>query len=149
MSKIPSSTLQIWSLARCLWRLYFFCSRGSCILFFRFRFWWFGLNTNLAYVSKLGEEGVVVCSYLFMSQRQSHSFPDRAFLAPLLHISPHFELSRIELPKLTSSILMEIVTIVVVLVDQFYFLHAPSAHKAQAFRKNYLMSKYLCISIWF
>ena len=36
-------------------------------------------------------------------------------------ILSHLELSRIELPKLTSSILIEILTIQVVLVDQFYF----------------------------
>ena len=80
----------------------------------------------MAYVSKLGEEGVVVYNYLFTSQRESHSVPDRDFFATLLLISSHFELSRIELPKLTSSILMEIVTILVVLVDQFYFhMHQP------------------------
>ena len=97
--------------------------------FYRYegRFYWlnigkhFGLNTNLAHVSKLGEEGLVVYNYLFTSQRESHSVPDRDFFATLLLISSHFELSRIELPKLTSSILMEIVTILVVLVDQFYF----------------------------
>ena len=82
----------------------------------------------MAYVSKLEEESVVVYNNLFTSQRESHSVPDRDFFATLLLISSHFELSRIELPKLTSSILMEIVTILVVL-----FLQAPSAHKALAF----------------
>ena len=43
------------------------------------------------------------------------------FFATPLFVLSHLELSRIELPKLTSSILMEIVTIPVVLVDQFYF----------------------------
>ena len=71
---------------------------------------------------------MVVYDYLYTSQRESHSVPDRNCFAILLLISSHFELSRIELPKLTSSILMEIVTILVVL-----FLHAPSAHKALAF----------------
>ena len=42
------------------------------------------------------------------------------FTIPSL-ISSDLELSRIKLPKLTSSILMEIVTIQVVLVGQFYF----------------------------
>ena len=88
----------------------------------------------MAYVSKLGEEGVVVYNYLFTSQRESHSVPDRDFFATLLLISSHFELSRIELPKLTSSILMEIVTIPVVLVDEFYFyMHHPI--KAWLFEK--------------
>ena len=62
----------------------------------------------------------------FTSQGESHSVPDRIFFATLLLILSHFELSRIELPKLTSSILMEIVTIIVALVDQFYFyMHQP------------------------
>ena len=39
----------------------------------------FGLNTYLAYVSKLEEEGVAVYNYLFTSQRESHSIPDRDF----------------------------------------------------------------------
>ena len=67
------------------------------------------------------EKRVWLSSYLFTSQRKSHSVPDRDFFATILLISPHFVLSRIELPKLTSRILMEIVTILVVLVDQFYF----------------------------
>ena len=80
----------------------------------------------MAYVSKLGEEGLVVYDYLFTSQREPHFVPDRDFFATILLISSHFELLRIELPKLTSSILMEIVTILVVLVDQFYFyMHQP------------------------
>ena len=38
----------------------------------------------------------------------------------------HLELSRIDLPKLTSSILMEIVTILVALVDEFcFYMHHP------------------------
>ena len=87
---------------------------------------YFLLNTNLAYELKLGEEGLVVYDYLFTSQRESHSVPDRDFFATLLLILSHFELSRIELPKLTSSILMEIVTILVVVFDQFYFhMHQP------------------------
>ena len=58
---------------------------------------------------------------------RSYSFCSRgSCMATLLLILSHFELSRIELPKLTSSILMEIVTILVVLVDQFYsYMHQP------------------------
>ena len=40
---------------------------------------------------------------------------------PTMIILTHFELSRIDLPKLNSSILMEIVTIPVGQVDEFYF----------------------------
>ena len=49
----------------------------------------------------------------------------------------HLELSRIDLPKLTSSILMGIVTIQVVLVDEFYF-YMHHLHKGLAFWKNCL-----------
>ena len=83
-------------------------------------FIYFGLNTNLAYVSKLGEEGLLVYDYLFNSQRESHFVPDRDFFAILSIISSYFELSR-ELPKLISSFLIETLTILVALVDQFYF----------------------------
>ena len=105
-------------------RLYFFLFQRRLYVLFSLSFLiYFGLNTNFAYVSKLGEDGLVVYDYLFTSQRESHSLPDRDFFATLLLILSHFELSRIELPTLTSSILMEIVTyaILVVLVDQFYF----------------------------
>ena len=80
---------------------------------------------NLGYVSQLGEEDLVY-NYLFTSQRKSHSVPDMVFFALLSLILFHLELSRIELPKLTSRILMEIVTNPVVLVDLFYFyMHQP------------------------
>ena len=69
-----------------------------------FDIFWLGLNTNLAYVSKLGEENLVVYDYLFTSEREPHFVPDRNFFAILLLISFHFELLRIELPKLTSNI---------------------------------------------
>ena len=110
-------------------RLYFFLFQRKFYILFSISlsfFIYFGLNTNLSYVSKLGEEGLVVYDYLFTSQREPHFVPDRDFFATILLISSHFELLRIELPKLTSSILMEIVTILVVLVDQFYFyMHQP------------------------
>ena len=73
MSKIGSPPLQMESLTSCL---------GGCIFpvpeevyaFFLISFFiYFGLNTNLAYVSRLGEEGAVVYNYLFTSQRESHS----------------------------------------------------------------------------
>ena len=84
---------------------------------------------NLAYVSKIGAEGLVY-DYLFATQSLT-LFQIWIFLAIPSLVLPHLELSRIELPKLTSSILIEIVTIPVVLVDQFY-LHTP-AHKPLAF----------------
>ena len=58
----------------------------------------------------------------------------------------HFELSRIDLPKLTSSILMEIMAIPVVLVDQFYFfIHQPM--KAWLFDKIIFELDYDCASL--
>ena len=122
MPKIPSLLLRI----EVSWRLYFFLFQMMLYVLFSMSILiYFGLNTNLAYISKLGEEDLVVYNYLFTSQREPHSVPDRDFFATLLLISSHFELSRI-LPKLTASILMETVTILVVLVDQFYFyMHQP------------------------
>ena len=63
----------------------------------------------------------MVYNYLCTSQRESHSVLDIYFFTIPSLILSHLELSRIELPKLTPTILMEIVTIPVVLVDQFYF----------------------------
>ena len=120
-------------------RLYFFLLPRRLYVLFSISFLtYFGLNINFAYVSKLREEGLVVYDYLVTSQRESHFVSDRDFFATLLLISSHFELSRIELPKLTSSILMEIVTILVVLVDQFYF-YMHQLIKPWLFEKNYLL----------
>ena len=72
------------------------------------------------YESQLCEEDLVY-DYFFTSQRESQSVPDMdSFATPSLVLS-HLELSRIELPKLTSSILMEVVTIQVGPVNQFCF----------------------------
>ena len=133
-------------------RLYFFLfQRKLYVFFFSISFLiYFGLNTNLAYVSKLEEEGLVVYNYLFNSQRETHSLPDRDFFATLLFISSHFELSRIELPTLNSSILMEIVThaILVFLVDQFYFcMNQPLM--LGFLKKLSFELVYLSIFIWF
>ena len=74
----------------------------------------------IAYVSQLGEKNLVY-DYLFTCQRESHSVPDTDFFAISSLILSHLELLRIELPKLTSDILMEIETLPVGLVHQFYF----------------------------
>ena len=53
---------------------------------------------------------------------------------PTMIILSHYEFSRIDLPKLNSSILMEIVTILLGQVDEFYFyMHYPI--KAWIFEK--------------
>ena len=67
------------------------------------------------------DKRVLVIDYVFTSQRESHSVPDLDFFAIPSFIWPDLELSRIELPKLTPSILMEIEIISSVLIDQFYF----------------------------
>ena len=82
-------------------------------------------SINLVYVSKLVEEGLVY-DYLFTSQRESFCYT--------LLVLPHLKLSRIELSKLTSMILIEIVTIPVALVDQFYF-YIHQSKKAWLFEK--------------
>ena len=79
---------------------------------------YFGLNINLGYVSK---EVLVVYDYLFTSQREYHSVPDIYFFAIFLLILSHLALLRIELPRLTSSKLIELVAIPVDVVDQFCF----------------------------
>ena len=74
----------------------------------------------MTYVSQLENEGLV-SDYIFTSQIESHSLPDMGFYCYPSILLSHLELSRIDLPKLTSSILMEIVTIPVALVDEFCF----------------------------
>ena len=105
-------------------RLYFSLFKRKLYVLFSISFLiFFGLNINLAYVSKFGEEGLVVYDYLFTSQSLTLF---QIGISILLLILSHLELSRIELQKSASSILMEIVTIPVVLVDQFYFyIHQP------------------------
>ena len=61
---------------------------------------------------------------------------------PTMIILSHLELLRIDLPKLNSSILMEIVTVPVGQVDEFYFcMHYPI--KAWLFEKNIFEIVYL------
>ena len=82
-------------------------------------------STNFAYASQLGKENLVY-DYIFTSQTESNSALDMdAFASPLLILS-HMELFSIELPRLTSGILLKVVTIPVLLGDQFYFyMHQP------------------------
>ena len=116
-----------------VWEVVFFPVPEEFVCcFFQYSFWYI-----LAYVSRLGEDGLVVYDYLFSYQRESQSVPDRNIFAIRLLILSHLELWRKELPKLTSSILMGIVTIPVVVIDQFYFyMHQPI--------KIWLFEKILC-----
>ena len=131
MSKIPCPSK--WRNQLGVWDVVFFPGPEEILYFFNILFDIFWDSTNSACVSKLGEKELVY-DYLFTSQRESHSVPDMDFFTITSLILSHLELSRIELPKLTSSILMEIVTIPVVLVDEFYFhMHHPI--KAWLFEK--------------
>ena len=71
---------------------------------------------------------------IFLALKESLTLFQIWFFCQPSIILSHLELSRIDLPKLTSSILMEIVTIPVVLVDELYFyIHHPT--KAWLFEK--------------
>ena len=71
-------------------------------------------------------EKTIWFTIIFLPLKKSHSVPDMDFFAITSLILSHLELLRIELPKLTSSILIEILPIQVALVDQFYFyVHQP------------------------
>ena len=72
-------------------------------------------------------EKMIWFTIIFLSLKESLSlFQIWIFFAIPSLILSHSELSRIELPKLTSSILMEIQTIPVVLFDEFcFYMHYP------------------------
>ena len=121
MSKIRSRPLQMESLTRCL---------GSCIFpvpeevvssFSNILFDIFWAKYKFGLYIKTWRRG---CGCLQLSFYLSKSLTLSyigIFLQHYCLLRPIFVLSRIDLPKLTSSILKEIVTILVVLVDQFYF----------------------------
>ena len=114
--------LSKWGVWLGVWEVVFFPVPEEVVCsFFNILFDIFWAKYKFGQCIQTWRRGFVVYDYLFTSQRESHSVPDRDFFATLLLISSHFVLWRIELPKLTSSILMEIVTILVVLDDQFYF----------------------------
>ena len=73
----------------------------------------------MVYVSQLGNEDLV-SAHISTSQRESHSVPDMGFLLTFNYFVA-FEIIENNFPKLTSSILMEVVTIPVILVDDLYF----------------------------
>ena len=130
-----------------VWEVVFFPVPEEIVYsFFSILFGIFWESIDLAYVSKLVEEGLVY-HYLFTSQEETHSVPDMDFFAIHSLILSHLELSRIELPKLTSSILMGIVTIPVGLIDQFY-CNMNQPMKAWLFEKTFELV-YHWIFIWF
>ena len=97
-------------------------------------------SVNLSYVLQLGSEDSV-SDYIFTSQKESHSVPDMGFLPTFNYFVP-FGVIENRFTKIKSKILMEIVTIPVVLVDEFYFyIHHPI--KAWLFEKIILALVYL------
>ena len=89
------------------------------------------------------QKRVWLLTIIFVPLKESHSVSDRDFFATLLLILSQFVLSTIELPKLTLSNLMLIFTILVVLVDQFYFYMHHQPIKSWLFEKSYLLSQFI------
>ena len=123
-------------------RLYFFLFRKYYIHISFLIFW---NSMNLAYVSKFRDKDFV-SDYVFTSQKEPHCVPDMDFLAIPSFILSHLKLCRTDLPKLTSSILMKIVTIPVILVDEVYFYMHHSI-KTWLFEKIIFGIVCLCIFI--
>ena len=104
--------------------LYFFLFQRKLYILFSISFLIFWNSINLAYVSQLGNKDLV-SDHIFTSQRGLTLFQTWVFCWPSI-ILFHLELSRINLPKLTSNILMEIVAIPAALVDEFcFYMHYP------------------------
>ena len=58
---------------------------------------------------------------IFLPLKESYSVRDMDFFAIRSFIFSHLELPRIKLLKVNSSVLMEVATVPVILVGQFYF----------------------------
>ena len=123
MSKIPSPPSK-WRVQLGVWEVVVFPVPKEIVYsLYNIRFYIFWAGINLTKVSQLGEENLVNDS--FYTSKSLTLFQIWIFCYTFAYLS-HLELSRIELLKLTPSILIEIVTIPVVLVDQFYFYqHQP------------------------
>ena len=79
----------------------------------------------MTYVSQFGNENLV-SDYIFPSQGESHSVPDMGFMLTFTHFVRFGVIENRFTKIISSSILMEIVTIPVVLVDELYFcMHHP------------------------
>ena len=110
------------SLARCLGGCYFPVPEEVVCSFFNILFDIFWAKYKFGLSIKTWRRGFGFLQLYFYVSKESHSVPDRDFLfARLLLILSGLELWRIGLPKLTSSILKEIVAIPIIFVDQFYF----------------------------
>ena len=105
-------------------KLYFFLFQRKLYILFSISFLIFWSSINLAYVLQLGNKDLV-SDHIFTSQRESHSIPDMGFL-PTFNYFVSFGVIKNRFTKINSSILMEIVTIPVALVDEFcFYMHHP------------------------
>ena len=105
-------------------RFHFFLFQGKLYILFSISFLIFSNSINLAYVSQLGKKDLV-SDHILPLKESLTLFQTWVFCWPSTILS-HLELSRIHLPKLTSSILMKIVTISVALVDEScFYMHHP------------------------
>ena len=121
VSKKPSLPLQMESWVQCLGGCIFSYCRGNFIFFFHFPFWYFKFGVCITAWKRVFGFWL----YFYLSKGVSLCSRNRFFAISSIILS-HFQLSRIDLPILTSIILIEIVTILVVLVDEFYFwMHHP------------------------
>ena len=104
-------------------RLHFFLFQRKIIFSISFLIFWNSINLPMYH----SLETRIWFRIIFLPVKKSLAlFQIWVFCQPSIILS-HLELSRIDLPKLTSSILMEIVTIPVVLVDEFYMHHPVKA----------------------
>ena len=128
ISKIPSPPLQMESLAR----LTYVPFSISFLIYF-------DQNTNLVYVSKLGEKGLVVCDYLFTSQRESHSVPDRDFFCSTITYFVPFGVIKNRVTKINFKYFNGNCDYSSCRGWSILFLYA-SSHQALAVRKNNLLN---------
>ena len=114
MSKIPSLPLQMESLAMCLGSCIFFCSKGGCM----FVFW---AKYKFGLCIKTWRRGFG-CSRLclYLSKRVSLISRWEFFCYAIAYFAPFWVIKN-RVTKIYFKYFMEIVTILVVLVDQFYF----------------------------
>ena len=114
VSKIRSPLLQMGSLTRCLGDCIFPVPEEVACSFLNISFDIFWTKYKFGLCIKTWRRGCGCLQLSFYLSKRVSLCSRQGFFATLLLISSHFVLSRIELPKLTSSILIEISTILVV-----------------------------------
>ena len=103
-----------------VWEVQFFPVQRKLYILFSISFLIFWKSINLAYVSQFGNNDLA-SDYIFTSQKESHSVPHMGFFLLTFNYFIPFGAIENSFTKLTSSILMEIVTVPVVLVHEFCF----------------------------